>query len=203
MNFKTYEGKNLEELKEKAYNELKVTEKDLVFKVSEKKKSLLKGIEYVLDVYKITDIANYIKNYLKELLNNMDIDASFETKIRDEQINIRMESEKSSILIGKNGQTLKALQSIIRSHVYKLIGSYPYILLDVSNYQEKRNSNLEYLARKIAKEVIRTKHEVVMDNMNSYERRIIHNCLTNFKGVQTISEGVEPNRHIIVKPKED
>lgn len=43
--------------------------------------------------------------------------------------------------------------------------------------------------------------EVVLDNMNSYERRIIHNKLTNFKGVTTVSEGQEPNRHIIIKPE--
>ncbi|UKI29338.1 MAG: hypothetical protein L6V78_03420 [Clostridium sp.] len=63
--------------------------------------------------------------------------------------------------------------------------------------------HLERLAKNIAREVRNTGREVVMDNMNSYERRIVHNVLTDFKGVTTISEGEEPNRHIIVKPKKD
>ena len=75
--------------------------------------------------------------------------------------------------------------------------------LDASDYKDKQVSHLERLAKNIAREVRNTGREVVMDNMNSYERRIVHNVLTDFKGVMTISEGEEPNRHIIVKPKKD
>ena len=63
--------------------------------------------------------------------------------------------------------------------------------------------HLERLAKNIAREVRNTKQPVTMENMNSYERRIVHNVLTNFKGVITESEGEEPNRHVVVKPKED
>ena len=80
---------------------------------------------------------------------------------------------------------------------------YPYLNLDASDYKDKQVSHLERLAKNIAREVRNTGREVVMDNMNSYERRIVHNVLTDFKGVTTISEGEEPNRHIIVKPKKD
>lgn len=75
--------------------------------------------------------------------------------------------------------------------------------LDASDYKDKQVSHLERLAKNIAREVRNTGREVVMDNMNSYERRIVHNVLTDFNGVTTISEGEEPNRHIIVKPKKD
>ena len=80
---------------------------------------------------------------------------------------------------------------------------YPYINLDVENYKDKQIYYLEKLAKNIAREVRNTKQEVVMENMNSYERRIVHNVLTNFKGVITESEGEEPNRHVIVKPERD
>ena len=75
--------------------------------------------------------------------------------------------------------------------------------LDASDYKDKQVSHLERLAKNIAREVRNTGREVVMDNMNSYERRIVHNVLTDFKGVTTISEGEEPNRHIILKTKKD
>ena len=67
----------------------------------------------------------------------------------------------------------------------------------------KMLSHFERLAKNLAREVKNTKQEIVMENMNSYERRIVHNCLTNMKGITTISEGEEPNRHVIIKPTED
>ena len=114
-----------------------------------------------------------------------------------------MYSDKNNILIGKNGQTLMAIQTILRQQVYNEINVYPHILLDVENYKEKKLSNLERNAKRIAKEVLRTKIEVKLDDMNSYERRIIHNALANFKNISTTSEGEEPNRHIVISYKED
>ena len=114
-----------------------------------------------------------------------------------------MYSDNNNILIGRNGQTLIAIQTILRQIVHNEIGIYPYILLDVENYKEKKNSNLERTAKRIAKEVQKTKIDVSLDNMNSYERRIIHNALSNFKNISTLSEGEEPNRHIVIRYKED
>lgn len=199
----TYTGKNLDELKTNAYQELNLEENECLIKVTEDKGSLFKGQSYTLDVYKITDVAAEIKNYLNELLTKMGLETTFETKIRGEQITIKMFSNQNNILIGRNGQTLKALQQIIRQHIFNIIGVYPYILLDVENYKEKCENHLEKLAKQIAREVTKTKQPVIMDNMNSYERRIVHNTLANFKNITTFSEGEEPNRHIVVKIKED
>ena len=199
----TYTGKNLDELKTNAYQELNLEENECLIKVTEDKGSLFKGQSYTLDVYKITDVAAKIKNYLSELLTKMGLETTFETKIRGEQITIKMFSNQNNILIGRNGQTLNALQQIIRQHIFNIIGVYPYILLDVENYKEKCENHLEKLAKQIAREVTKTKQPVIMDNMNSYERRIVHNTLANFKNITTFSEGEEPNRHIVVKIKED
>lgn len=199
----TYTGKNLDELKTNAYQELNLEENECLIKVTEDKGSLFKGQSYTLDVYKITDVAAEIKNYLSKLLTKMGLETTFETKIRGEQITIKMFSNQNNILIGRNGQTLKALQQIIRQHIFNIIGVYPYILLDVENYKEKCENHLEKLAKQIAREVTKTKQPIIMDNMNSYERRIVHNTLANFKNITTFSEGEEPNRHIVVKIKED
>ncbi len=199
----TYTGKNIDELKANAYQELNLEENECLIKVTEEKGSLFKGQSYTLDVYKIADVAAEINNYLNELLTKMGLETTFETKIRGEQITIKMFSNQNNILIGRNGQTLKALQQIIRQYIFNIIGVYPYILLDVENYQEKCENHLEKLAKQIAREVTKTKQPVIMDSMNSYERRIVHNTLANFKNITTFSEGEEPNRHIVVKIKED
>lgn len=203
MKLEVFEGKTLEEAKEKALKSLNVEEKDVYLKEEEIKGKLFKATTYKCSVIKYSDIADFVKNKLKEMLSNMGLDVKFETTVRDEQINIKMYSDNNNILIGRNGQTLIAIQTILRQIVHNEIGIYPYILLDVENYKEKKNSNLERTAKRIAKEVQKTKIDVSLDNMNSYERRIIHNALSNFKNISTLSEGEEPNRHIVIRYKED
>ena len=133
----------------------------------------------------------------------MGLDVSFETKIRDKQFQVKMYSDNNSILIGKGGQTLKALTTVVKQVVYNEINEYPHLILDVENYKEKQEKYLERLAKNVAKDVARTKVEAALENMNSYERRIIHNVLSENKHVYTESVGEEPNRHIVIKPKED
>ena len=203
MKLEVFEGKTLEDAKEKALKSLEASEKERMYKTEEKKGGLFKSATYIVKAIKISDIAEFLKDKLNEMLKNMDIEAKFETSIRDEQINIKIYSDKNAILIGKNGQTLQAIQTILRQIVFNEVGKYPYILLDVENYKEKKNNNLERTAKRIAKEVLKTKVEVKLDDMNSYERRIIHNALAEFKNISTTSEGEEPHRHIVISYKED
>ena len=199
MKLEVFEGKTREEAKEKALEALNVSETEIFYKEEEIKGKLFKATTYKCSVIKISDIAEFLKGKLAELLDNMGIESQFETNVRDEQINIKMYSDKNNILIGKNGQTLMAIQTVLRQMVHNEIGMYPYILLDVENYKEKKITNLERTAKRIAKEVQKTKIDVSLDNMNSYERRIVHNVLTKFKNISTASEGEEPNRHIVIR----
>lgn len=200
MEVYVYEGKEENELLEKALTELKLTEEEVLYKTEEKKAGLFKGTVYKLSIIKISEILKYLKEYLATITKDMGLEVSFETNIRNKQITIKMFSDNNAILIGKNGQTLSALTLLCKQAIYSQLGIYVYINLDVENYKDKQVAHLERLAKNIAREVRQTQTPVVMDNMNSYERRIVHNILTNFKGVKTESEGEEPNRHIIVKP---
>ena len=195
MKFEVFEAKTLEDAKKMALETLNVSE--------DEKGKLFKGSTVLFKAVKISTVAEFIKDNLKELLENMNIEAQFETNVRNSQINIKMYSDKNNILIGKNGQTLMAIQTILRQQVYNKINVYPHILLDVENYKEKKLSNLERNAKRIAKEVMKTKIDVELDNMNSYERRIIHNALADFKNISTTSEGEEPNRHIVIRYKKE
>ncbi len=201
MNIKEYVGKTKEEAKEKALQELGVDESEILSKVEEVKGKLFKAATVKVKAVTIKEVSEYLKSYLNELLNNMNIEANYEVKVREGRINIKMFSSKNSILIGKNGQTLKALTNILKQVVYKDLEVYPYILLDVEDYKEKQEKRLERLAKSIAREVRTTGAEIAMDNMNSYERRIVHNVLAKYEDLDTSSEGEEPNRHIVVKLK--
>lgn len=195
------EGKELETVLEEIYNEYNVSVNDIYYNYIEKKNGLLKkNISYEVNAYLKKDLINYVKDYLEELLTNMGLEVNFETKLREDYIYIKIYSSMNPILIGKNGNTLKALENIVKQKINNDFNIKPHINLDVENYREKNEKRLERLAKNLAKEVIKTNVEVHLDNMNAYDRRIIHNALTNFKGIKTESEGEEPNRHVVIKP---
>ena len=198
----TYEGKTYDEVKERALSELKVNEEDLIIINKEEKSSLLKKTAKI-EVTTINDVQNYIKETISEILKLMGIETNFEVRRRDKTISIKLFSNNNAILIGKNGRTIGALQTIIRQIVSNQINEKLSILLDVENYKEKKEKNIEYLAKKTAREVAKTKVEVTMDSMNSYERRIVHSVLANDKYVYTESIGEEPNRCVVIKLKEE
>ena len=95
------------------------------------------------------------------------------------------------------------MTTIVNGYLNTELGRTYKFIIDVNEYKEKREKSLEGLAKRVAREVAATKIEVKLDSMNSYERRIIHNILTNNKKVYTESEGEEPNRYVVIKPKED
>lgn len=199
MEVKEFEGKNLEELIDNTLTELELTPEDVIITTEEIKGSLLKKTSYKIKVYELKSIQEYVKEYLKTLTELMGLEVTFESRIRNEQICVKMYSDNNSILIGKDGKTLSALMTIVKQMLSNKYSIHPHIILDVENYKEKQEKRLERLAKNIAREVVKTKVDVKLDNMNSYERRIIHNILSENDKVTTISEGEEPNRHVIIK----
>ena len=195
------EAKTKDEALEKALKELNVDENDLFYTTEETKGKLFKAGSFKITAYTKDDVMNIMKDFIKELCAGMGIDVSFETNTRERQFNIKMFSDNNPILIGKGGRTMKAIETITKQKIQNDLGIRVKLFLDVENYNEKRIKQLERLAINTAREVRNTKVEVALDNMNSYERRIIHNKLTNFKGVTTESTGEEPNRHIVIKPE--
>ena len=185
-------GKTLLEALEEAKNILG-TENIVYTKSKEEDNSFnIKAISF-------NQLVENIENYLSDVIEHLGLLVNFESNVREETINITMYSNNNPILIGKNGQTLKALETLVKNKVKLDWGFSPKIILDVENYKERRIDNLERLAIKVAKEVRATKVDAELENMNSFERRVIHNKLTNFKGVATESVGVEPNRHVVIK----
>ena len=193
-------GKNVEETLEEILKENDLKKEDVIYTSTLKKGGLFKGNNYEVVVTKKQDIAKEVKEYLNEVTTGLGLKVNFELKSDDEHIIIKMYSDNNAILIGKNGQTLKALETLVRQMIQTKYNARLKITLDVENYKEKIESHLIRLAKKTAKEVVKTNIEVALDNMNSYERRIVHNALTNFKGITSESEGEEPNRHIVIKP---
>ncbi|MBQ3307802.1 MAG: protein jag [Bacilli bacterium] len=199
-----YSGKTKEEAIQIAKEDLQEVEENLFIKeVGESKGGLFKSKKVEIEVVEKREVVRYIKEYLIQILKSMGFNVNIEVKNKEEVPKYIIFSDNDALLIGKNGKNLKALSMIVSQHLNTELGRNYKFTLDVNEYKEKREKSLERLAKNVAREVRTTKVEVKLDSMNSYERRIIHNVLTNFKGVYTESEGEEPNRYVVVKPKED
>ena len=203
MEILVYEGKNLNELKEKAFSELNASENELYIRETEEVKGLLKTKKYKLEILTKDDVVKYIKNYIIDVAKNMGITVNIEAKKRENYIQINLFSENSSILIGKNGRTMEALQYLIKNSIFNKTGFKINVILDVEDYKEKINKHLEYNVKKIAREVRKTGVDAKLDPMNSYERRIVHNAVNEISGVVTKSEGEEPNRYIVISVRKE
>lgn len=198
----TYQAKTFEEAKNMALAALMEQENNLYIKEIESSTKLFNK-KSVIEVIKKDDVVEHIKELIKGITSDMGLTINMEVKKREDSLNITIYADNNAILIGKNAKTLSALNTIIKQSVYKEIGENYKFILDVGEYKQKREWNLERMAKQIAREVSKTQVEVKLDPMNSYERRIIHNTLTNNKKVYTESSGEEPNRYVVIKPKEN
>ena len=197
-----YTGKSKEEALNNAKIELQETEDNLYVKELEVKSGLFsKKVE--IEVIRKEDVVNYIKELVKEIVTGMGLTCNLEIKKRENGLNITILSDNNSILIGKNGRTLDSTTAIVKHAVFNEIGENFPVVIDVGEYKQARIQKLEYMAKKVAREVAYTKVAAKLDPMNSYERRIIHSILTDNKKVITESEGEEPNRCVVIKPVEE
>ncbi len=196
-----FQAKSEEGLLDKALEELKVKEEDVITKYSEEKAGLFGGKKYTIEVVLLSDIADLGKKLLKELLNSLNIDDNVETKVRNGKIKYEIFSKNNSVLIGKKGHILDSIQVYLRQAIFNAVDLFVNVSVDVEKYKEKQIYFLEKKVKKLAREVTLTKSNIKLDPMNSYDRRIIHNALSGFDYIETISEGEEPNRCVVIKYK--
>ncbi|TLS48871.1 protein jag [Paenibacillus antri] len=142
------------------------------------------------------------KSYLVVALREMGIDASVESSTdEDGNIVFQVTGKELGALIGRRGQTLDAMQTLINVYANRLSDEHVRIVLDAERFRERRKKTLEDLSMRLANQVVRTRKEVVLEPMSSHERRIIHYKLQHHPKVKTFSKGEEPNRRIVIALK--
>lgn len=198
----SYIGKTKEEAIKEAEISLQETRDNLIITEKEIKSGLFKSKKIEIEVIEKREVVKFIKIYISTLVKDLGFNANIEVKNGEVPTYI-IYSDNDSLLIGKNGKNLQALSKIVSQAILKKVGESFKFLIDVNQYKQKHEKSLEYLAKKIAREVKESKVEAKLDSLNSYERRIVHNTLANNKYVYTESIGEEPNRYLMIKPKED
>lgn len=198
----TFIGKTEEEALELAYSELSVTKENIFYKTTEQKGGLFKAKKIEVEVTKKSDIDEFIKDFILKLTTDMGFDVKLESKTRDDVLNVTLYSDNNNLLIGKDGKNMTALSTVVKQAVHNELGFFYKFNLDVGEYKLKQQKNIERMAMRIAKDVAKSGVEAKLDPMNSYERRLVHNILNDNTDVYTESFGEEPNRYVVIKPRE-
>jgi spoIIIJ-associated protein len=149
--------------------------------------------------------AEVAEEFLLGLLDRMDLDADVDHNVVDGVMYVDIlagqDAEGMGLLIGRHGQTLDALQEVVRCAVQRRTESRCRVMVDVEDYRKRRRSQLIQRARSVAARVRRTGKPERMDAMNPYERKIVHDAAAEVGGVDTASEGEEPDRRVVIRKR--
>lgn len=199
LNKYIYEDKTIEKALEKCLNDLNVNKDDIYYKEEIQKGSLLKASKAIIEVIKKDDIKILINNFIKEIGKYINLTIKTDIYFRDENIKVILDSENNAVLIGKNGKMLNSIQTLLKKHIENETSMNLKVYIDIENYKQKKIENLEKNVRKIINEVLLTKIDAKLDEMNSYERRIVHNIVSEYDFIISESFGETPHRYVVIK----
>ncbi len=157
--------------------------------------------------------AEIAAEFLEGIVSRLGIEADVETAFRDGTMYVEIlppedaepdedeEEDDMGLLIGHHGQTLEALQDLTRTVVGNKTGQRARVVVDAEDYRKRQRARLEGHARDVARRVARSGREEALDPMNSYDRKIVHDAVASVRGVETASQGEEPERRVVIKPR--
>jgi spoIIIJ-associated protein len=149
--------------------------------------------------------AEVAEEFLLGLLDRMDVDADVDHNVVDGVMYVDIlagqDAQGMGLLIGRHGQTLDALQEVVRCAVQRRTESRCRVMVDVEDYRKRRRSQLIQRAKSVAARVRGTGRPERMDAMNPYERKIVHDAAAEVGGVETASEGEEPDRRVVIRKR--
>ncbi|KKE77540.1 MULTISPECIES: RNA-binding cell elongation regulator Jag/EloR [Bacillaceae] len=200
----TASGQTVEEAVQSALEQLNTTKDQVEITIIDEGKKGILGLfgakPAIVKVEMLPDPIEEAENYIKQVTANMNLDVHINTTVDGKHVTFELNGGNLAIIIGKRGQTLNALQYLVRLVINKNSKKYYTVTLDAEGYRERRRETLESLASRMADKVIRTKTKVALEPMPAYERKIIHSVLQDIPEVSTCSDGQEPHRHIVIKP---
>ena len=198
-------GKTVDEAIENGLKELGLTREDVEIEVLEegKVRRIGKSIDAEVKLTvkeKLSDGARAVK-FLEGLFAQLNEEVVPVLESEDEKIIINLQSATAKGIIGRRGEVIDALQTLAGAVANTNRKSYKRVVVDFENYRERREETLQHVAEKFATKAVRQGRRVRLEPMNPYERRIIHSALMNNPDVTTHSEGSEPNRFVVISPK--
>jgi spoIIIJ-associated protein len=156
-----------------------------------------------VEVEDLEEQADAIADFVEELLERMGIDAIAEPTTHGGHVYVDIvdgPEDDMALLIGRHGQTLDAIQELARTAVGRRLDERIRVLVDVGDYRKRQEDRLIERAREVAERVQGSGTEERLDPMNAYERKLVHDVVAEFEGLESMSEGVDPERYVVVRP---
>jgi spoIIIJ-associated protein len=144
--------------------------------------------------------AERVASVLAQVVEALDLEAEVSVEETDEEIAARVDGEDVGVLIGRRGQTIDAVQLVCYRIAFRGRGDRKRVTVDASGYRERRRETLERQADRAAERALESGKEIEIEPMSSNERKVIHDRLKERPGIETFSEGEEPERCVIVAP---
>lgn len=141
-----------------------------------------------------------VEAVLEEVVDALDLDADVAVAEDDEQITGKVDGEELGLLIGRRGQTIDALQLLCYRIAFRGQGERKRVTVDAAGYRDRRREAIEGQAERAAARALETGKEIELEPMSASERKIVHDHLKDRPGLETFSEGEEPERCVIVAP---
>ena len=205
---KTYTGRTLEEVLNSIASEQECQVEDITYNVIDEEKGGIFGIHksVTIEAFTSKDVKEFIFEYLGAYFTELNQGVSIEIIIdhnkereNEKVYRVVLDAENNAIIIGKNGQTLRAISTVLRAAVNATFKKRINVVIDVNHYREDRYKKVKAIAKREAINVVRSHVDVELSPMPSDERKVIHQYLQNFKGVTTISVGEGNERHLCIK----
>jgi spoIIIJ-associated protein len=149
----------------------------------------------------LEDQADSVADFVEELLVKMDIDAVAEPNPHGGRMYVDIvdgDEQDMALLIGKQGQTLDAIQELTRQVVSRRLDERVLVIVDIEDYRKRRQSSLEERALEVADRVRQDGGEAELEPMTPLERKIVHDAIAEVDGVETFSRGDEPSRYVVI-----
>lgn len=148
-----------------------------------------------------SEAAADVRALAQSIMDTVGVEGRADVREDDETVTVTFAAADVALLIGRHGQTIDAVQYLLNAISHRTYGDErKEVVVDVAGYRERRRSTLESLAVRTAREVLDTGRRVELDPMTAVERKVVHLRLKEFEGVETASEGTEPNRYVVVLP---
>ena len=195
---KRFTAKTLDDAIVLACQDYGILPDQLNYSIIEEKKGLFaKKVE--IEVYDLSDAIEFAQEYLVNAISSFGITATTKASLSDDIIKITINSDHNSILIGKNGRTLQALNELTKLAVSSRFKKRYRVLLDIADYKGDKYKRVIHMAKRTAYEVQKTHVDAELDRMTADERRVVHNALSRIRNISTESTGEGKKRHIVIK----
>jgi spoIIIJ-associated protein len=148
-----------------------------------------------------SDLAAEARELVERIVDGIGVSAQIDVDEGDETITVSCVGPDLGMLIGRHGQTIDAIQYLVNAAMYRgRADERKEVVVDAAGYRARRRASLEALAVRSAERALADGGMVELDPMTAVERKVVHIRLKEFDGVETTSEGTEPNRFVVIRP---